>query len=543
MKLSTATRLGLGLGLLALVSGATYAQTPAWTSAHSLTTAEGGRYGLGVAADGSQYTTGTFKNTLVLGTTTLTAGPGAGHVFLAKYSTTGTVLWARQLDSPAALTSKLAVDAAGNIYLAGSFITTLTLGTITLAASGTAAEPYLMKLDAQGVAQWTQQGGGPGRVNGIAIGPSGDVVLTGTFSAALNLGGSALAGGGAYYYRLSPAGAVLQAVPFGQNITPEAVALDTAGNAYLTGEFIGNVTVGTIALSPFSSSSGTSYPVNSDLFLCKIDGSGTVLWAVSNADNGNDAASGVIVDAGGNPVVCGMLENISQAQNGSYRTTLIPYLARYTSQGISLWRKATPTTSGPGQISAVAHDGRGGYLATGSLIGAFDLGTVNIYSRGTGFVIRFDSQGNGTWGKVPGDTYPYASLAGTSIAADGAGTVYVAGNITDVGVVKFDPLPAIGRGMFIAALQPDAVLATQSGSAANTLAVYPNPATRFVTLVLPAGSSHLTILDALGRLMREQELPTGSDYTLPLTGLPPGLYRLRAKLKSGQIAHSQLAVQ
>ena len=535
----TAIRFGLGL-LLTLVSGAAVAQNPAWTSAQSLSNAEGQKYGIGVAADGSQYVTGAFTGTLVLGGTSLTAGAGAGHVFLAKCSAAGAILWAAQLDSPNTLDSKLAVDAAGNVYLAGGFTTALTLGAATLSASGTEAEPYVVKYNPQGVVQWNRQGGGTGSVQGIAIGPAGDLALTGTFVASIGFGGTTLAGGGAFYYKLSPTGSVLQAVQMTNRIYLTAVALDTDGNAYLTGQLSGNVTVGATVLTDRG---------GGDVLLCKISPAGSVLWAVSDGTVASDSGTGVVVDAGGNPVVGGTFTNrfLSGPQ---YRETLMPYVARYTSQGSLIWKNTFPSYgNGPGgTIQAVAHDGQGGYLVTGFLWGELTFNGTSISSGLTtnGLVMRFDSQGTVGWyamsGAAPPD-FDGAALSLGGIAANAAGKVFVQGMISSSGTVAFGGLPRVGRGMVLAQLQPGAVLSTHAALATSSLAAYPNPATGYVTLALPAGGGHLTVLDALGRVVREQELPPANEYALPLSNLAPGLYQLCVKTKSGQTAHSQLAVQ
>ena len=535
----TAIRFGFGL-LMALGSGTAVAQNPTWTSAQSLRNAESLKYSLSVAGDGSQYVTGTYTGTLVLDGTSLTAGAGAGHVFLAKYSAAGAVLWTAQLDSPNTLNSKLAVDAAGNVYLAGGFTTTLTLGAATLSASGAGVEPYVVKYNPQGVVQWSRQGGGPGSVNSIATGPGGDLALTGSFTASIGFGGVPLAGGGAYYCKLSATGSVLQAVQMTNRIYLAAVALDTAGNAYLTGQFSGNVTIGSIALTDRG---------RTDALLCKINPAGNVVWAVSDGTDADDIGTGVIVDAGGNPVVGGTFTNRFQS-GPQWREIAMPYVARYTSQGSLMWKKTFPIFSGGpgGTIQAVAHDGRGGYLVAGSLYGSLTINNTQIssYLTANGLVMRFDDQGTISWYAMSGAAAPDFSGAYFniySIAADAVGKVFVQGMTHSTGTVAFGGLPRVGQGMVLAQLQPGTVLATRSVSAAGSLVAYPNPATGSVTLMLPAGGGYLTMLDALGRIVREKQLPTASEYALPLDGLAPGLYQLCVKLQSGQTAHSQLAVQ
>jgi Secretion system C-terminal sorting domain len=89
-------------------------------------------------------------------------------VFLAKYSPSGSVLWAQQavLGSGACLCNGSAIvcDKSGNVYLAGNFVDTVTFGSHTLIGKGLAqnlyqqANLYLVKYDSTGNVLWAKQG-------------------------------------------------------------------------------------------------------------------------------------------------------------------------------------------------------------------------------------------------------------------------------------------------------------------------------------------------------------------------------------------------
>ena len=170
---------------LGLLGGSALAQNaPTWASVQRSTAANinSGSNGrsIAVSADGSQYVTGVFQGTITLGAISLTAGPGGGHLFLAKYSASGTVLWANKIDSGSFADGQVAVDAAGNAYLTGDFDSTITLGTTTLTTT-TSGDTYLVKYNAQGAQQWARQGGAPGIYSGgIATDAAGNVLVAGT---------------------------------------------------------------------------------------------------------------------------------------------------------------------------------------------------------------------------------------------------------------------------------------------------------------------------------------------------------------------------
>jgi hypothetical protein len=87
---------------------------------------------------------------------------------------------------------------------------------------------------------------------------------------------------------------------------------------------------------------------------------------------------------------------------------------------------------------------------------------------------------------------------------------------------------------------PQQALATVPTALAQQVAVYPNPARTQVAIDLPLALSRqpvqATLLDALGRVVRQQVLPAGvSTHTLPLSGLSAGVYALRLTTDLGQV--------
>ncbi|NML66028.1 T9SS type A sorting domain-containing protein [Hymenobacter sp. RP-2-7] len=83
-----------------------------------------------------------------------------------------------------------------------------------------------------------------------------------------------------------------------------------------------------------------------------------------------------------------------------------------------------------------------------------------------------------------------------------------------------------------------AALATAPSALQAALALYPNPThERQATLLLPAGTAagQVQVLDALGRLVRQQALGAGNPVvTLQLAGLPAGVYLVRVQAGNEQ---------
>ena len=143
--------LTLGLGLT--WSEAASAQTPGWRWA----IAPGAGYGYGTTVDaaGNVYVTGEFYSRAAFGTHILT-NSGSGGIYVAKRSSAGTWLWATQADGLGDdYGHRIAVDASGNVYVAGGFESaTISFGATTLTGVNTGVtrpDAFVAKLSPAGV--------------------------------------------------------------------------------------------------------------------------------------------------------------------------------------------------------------------------------------------------------------------------------------------------------------------------------------------------------------------------------------------------------
>jgi hypothetical protein len=137
------------------------------------------------------------------------------------------------------------------------------------------------------------------------------------------------------------------------------------------------------------------------------------------------------------------------------------------------------------------------------------------------------------------------SLSAADVQNLPAGTTPV---LEDIKTGQRTPLVAGARYTFSVAAtdSPDgrfwlnlnaAALATAPSALQAALALYPNPTReRQATLLLPAGTGtgHVQVLDALGRLVRQQALNGSPTTTLQLAGLPAGVYLVRVQAGNEQ---------
>src|SRR4051812_25886428 len=171
-----------------------FAQTWQWAKSATSTGigASGEAYGVAADAAGNTYVTGGFEpGSLTFGAYTLTqlAGSIGYDFFLAKYDASGTVQWLRGAPGKGDENSNsgdVATDAAGNIYVTGSFDTpSLTFGAFPVTNNLNNDGIFLVKYDAAGNVLWARNSLGVASFidEGYAVttDPSGNIYITGKF--------------------------------------------------------------------------------------------------------------------------------------------------------------------------------------------------------------------------------------------------------------------------------------------------------------------------------------------------------------------------
>jgi len=132
---------------------------------------------------GNLIVMGFFSKSIYIGSHTLTTG-GTCATFVAKLDSAGAVLWATKLDGSGVVAGYgIAVDASG-IAVTGALEGTLTIGLGPVAESVGERDAFVAKLDSYGNAQWAFAAGGAGQDSGnsIAVDAAGDLYVTGSFT-------------------------------------------------------------------------------------------------------------------------------------------------------------------------------------------------------------------------------------------------------------------------------------------------------------------------------------------------------------------------
>jgi hypothetical protein len=147
-------------------------------------------YAIATDASSNVYITGSFVFTADFdpgaGVVDLTS-TGSSDIFLAKYNSAGTYVWAKRFGSTGSdIGYGIVVNSTSDVYLTGVFNGTVdfntggTAATLTSAGSG---DVFLARYDASGNYVWARRMGGTGDDlgYGIAIDGSSNLYLTGQF--------------------------------------------------------------------------------------------------------------------------------------------------------------------------------------------------------------------------------------------------------------------------------------------------------------------------------------------------------------------------
>lgn len=148
-----------------------------------------------------------------------------------------------------------------------------------------------------GSPDWAKSFGGSGSEfgNGIAVDASGNSYTTGYFQGSMTVGNTTLTAVGNYdmfVIKLDASGSPLWAKSFGGSGEESGIdiAVDASGNSYITGFFPGGIVVGPTTLTAVG-----LY----DMFVIKLNATGSPLWARSFGGNSLTMGNGIGVDASG----------------------------------------------------------------------------------------------------------------------------------------------------------------------------------------------------------------------------------------------------
>lgn len=416
----------------------------------------GDQYGISVAVDvnGDGLVAGYFSGALDFGGTPLTnAGPP--DAFVARLSSSGAHVWSKQFgDMGDQRATGIAVDSAGDAVIVGSYYGSVDFGGGALTSAGN-SDIFVAKIDANGNHLWSKRFGDVSSQYGTAVSvdSAGNTVITGYFYGSVDFGGGSLTSAGGddiFVAKFDANGNHLWSERLGGTgmESGKAVAVDNAGNVFVTGGLGGEADLGGGLLA----SAG-----GQDAFIIKLDGNGNHLWSRRFGDGQDQVGNGIAVDAStGSAVFTGSFAGSVSFGGGALASAggQDVFVAKLDANGNHMWSKRFG--NGQDQVGrTVAIDGGGNVVFTGNMAGAADFGGGPLASAGgqDAFVVKLDASGNHLWSKRFGDGQ---DQVGDGVAVSGStGKITVTGYF--YGSVDFGAGALSSTGgidVFIAAFDP-----------------------------------------------------------------------------------------
>jgi len=281
----------------------------------------------------------------------------------------------------------------------------------------------------------------PGNGVAVAIDAAGNVYVTGNFTGTANFGGASFLSSGSsdvFLAKYSPTGVHLWSKRCGSTGTDRAyaVGVDASGNVAITGDFVGSADFDTATLVSLG---GT------DVFLARFTTAGGLLGAARYGGTGNDTGFGLAVDASGNIIIGGSFNGTAAFGGASLISAGLTdiFLAKYSSAGAHVWSERWGGTVSDA-IQAVAVDPSGNIATTGTFQGTTNLGGSNLLAGSIeAFVARYASTGAHSWSyRLGGPAQDYA----TGVACDASGNVFCTGYFS--GSATFPSATLVAAGGF-----------------------------------------------------------------------------------------------
>ncbi len=256
---------------------------------------------------------------------TTVTGFGNRDAFLARYTSTGTLIWAKAVgSSDGDQADDVAIDSDGNIILVGRIAGLATAGTNTFGAAF-ASKHFMVKFNGNGDVLWAKTfSDGEGLGAGVAVDGANNILVTGAAS---------VSGQNAVTVAKFNSNGTLQwqtnhLTFFGSGAS---VAVDGANNVYVTGTFSAtNLTIGSSVLdNPAQVFRG---------FLAKYDSNGSPQWATRVGGRGYRVSvlnNGTVYTAGFFQTTSTNFDPVSVAIEPS--TTRNAFITKHDSSGNLSW--------------------------------------------------------------------------------------------------------------------------------------------------------------------------------------------------------------
>jgi len=487
--------------------------------------------GLTLAQDKSSnlYLTGYFSDKLIIGSDTL-LNAGGQDIFLAKYDSSGTLLWVRGAGGSGNDDGNaLCVDDSNNVYVAGSIGTTAIFGSDTLTTFGI-DDCFLAKYTPNGQLLWAKNMGGTGTdgISFLAIDHTGHLIINGTFSNTAHFDNDSVISKGGYdgFLASYTTNGHLLWLKSGGGTGDDyymSLTIDAGNNILSSGLFTTSAT-----FSPYVVTGNGSNPNNT--FVSKFYPNGQIAWVEEAGGNGPAYGTSIACDKTGSSYVAGYFAGTIQFDTTSLVSAGLEdaFIAKYDANGKVKWAKRS---GGPHYDYAFT-------VATDQLANAYITGYQGTVGNVYIYLAKYDSAGNFEWSKTAGGAGQING--GYGLIADTVHNLYLAGVFSSKCPFDTDNLQTSGGwDIFLAKItsppDTDDLGIIELTKSSESIIIYPNPSTGSFTIENKDGEiKKLSVYNTLGQQITPAAIfPHQTSTHIDLSSQPAGIYFLQLKTGKG----------
>ena len=427
-----------------------------------------------------------------------------GNFFLVKFSSTGSVSWARTVGGTNMDYGKSVVQASDGGYVVAGWTLSFGAGSYDL---------FLVKFSSSGAVEWSKTVGGTNWEG------CGSFVQTSDGGYAVT-GWTNSFGAGNYDFllvKLSSTGTVEWAKVVG-------------GTSDDRGKSVVQASDGGYVVAGQTQSFG---PGGWDLYFVKFTSTGSVTWSKAVGGTGGDYCNSVVQASDGGYAVAGRTYSFGEGEDDLF-------LVKFSSTGSVEWSRIVGGTERD-DGNSVVQTSDGGLAVAG--------GTQSFGAGGDLFLVKFDSEGNTCIGE---EAFPIVTDVSPSFASPSPVVTSPSPTITDVSPTVTDVTPTVTE------ICTDDIVETIIKPQGIEISVNPNPFNSSVAITAPEGAE-VEIYDLRGTL-RLRSVPdaavaelaeatngsTGSPTAMrtfiwtPDETIASGIYLVKAKKDDGQTAMKKI---
>lgn len=395
---------------------------------------------------------GATKGGLMIGSDTVISA-GGYDALVVQLGADGVPAWARSFgDAGDQSVAAVAVDAGGQVVIAGTYTGTLKLSDSLSLTTQAPQSAFVARLDGGGKVTWGTTLGATGSTlaRGVAVGPDGSVAVVGYINGSLSCN---------QFLCVSFASDIWVAVyeadgstrfvkTFGDAASQDVlgVAVDSAGNIVLGGSAQGVLDLGGVALNLPAAGSPQAW-------VGRLDASGDGAWIKTLGKSGSSWISHVGRDPLGNVLVAGTFGGQLDFGNLGKPNALgisDAFVAALSPAGTVLWQRTVGESLKSTQSDGVAARPGGDTVWGVSSSGVLDFGQGACGGQGQydSFIAVLDATGKARWSKAFGEA---ATQQTAAVGAAPDGDVVVLAN-------AFGSID-VGTGLLVSAGMEDLVAA------------------------------------------------------------------------------------